>query len=130
MGLHSVIFYFMDIQEREKLFLLERKNNMEWLFVMYMSVCPLSFVSNQFRVCHRRLARESGMDYAIMTGGDVGPLGKDAVNEINKLFNWANQSKKGLILFIDEAEAFLRQGRGAIGGGQMSEDVRNVLSVR
>lgn len=64
-----------------------------------------------------------------MTGGDVGPLGKDAVNEMNKLFNWANHSKRGLILFVDEAEAFLRQGRGATAGA-MSEDVRNVLSVR
>lgn len=27
----------------------------------------------------RTLARQSGLDYAIMTGGDVGPLGKDAV---------------------------------------------------
>lgn len=69
------------------------------------------------------------MDYAIMTGGDVGPLGKDAVNEVNKLFHWANHSKKGLILFVDEAEAFLRQGRGAAEAGVMSEDVRNVLSV-
>ena len=74
-----------------------------------------------------RLARQSGLDYAIMAGGDVGPLGKDAVNEVNKLFRWANKSKKGLILFIDEAESFLRQGRSSTGA--MSEDVRNVLSV-
>jgi len=75
----------------------------------------------------RTLARESGMDYAIMTGGDVGPLGKDAVNELNKLFQWARSSRKGLILFIDEAEAFLRQGRGSAEG--MSEHMRNVLSA-
>ena len=31
------------------------------------------------------LAKQSGLDYAIMTGGDVGPLGKEAVHEINKL---------------------------------------------
>merc|ERR1712113_1109784 len=58
----------------------------------------------------RTLARQSGLDYAIMSGGDVGPLGHNAVQEINKLFAWANTSKKGLILFIDEAEAFLRVG--------------------
>jgi len=75
----------------------------------------------------RTLARESGMDYAIMSGGDVGPLGKDAVNELNKLFKWARTSRKGLILFIDEAEAFLRQGRGSTGG--MGEHMRNVLSA-
>merc|ERR1719188_2658733 len=61
----------------------------------------------------RTLSRQSGLDYAIMSGGDVGPLGRDAVHELNKLFSWANSSRKGLILFIDEADAFLRTGRGA-----------------
>lgn len=74
----------------------------------------------------RTLAKESGLDYAIMSGGDVGPLGKDAVEEVNKLFSWANKSQKGMILFIDEADAFLRKGRQ--GGDNMSEDARNVLS--
>mmetsp|Transcript_63286 Transcript_63286/g.112519 ORF Transcript_63286/g.112519 Transcript_63286/m.112519 type:complete len:570 (-) Transcript_63286:102-1811(-) len=76
----------------------------------------------------RTLARQSGLDYAIMSGGDVGPLGKDAVSELNKLFLWANKSRKGLILFIDEADAFLRSGRGSETGG-MSEEARNVLSA-
>lgn len=35
----------------------------------------------------------------------------DQVDEMNRLFAWANTSKKGLILFIDEADAFLRRGR-------------------
>jgi ATPase family AAA domain-containing protein 3A/B len=76
----------------------------------------------------RTLSRQSGLDYAIMSGGDVGPLGKDAVHELNKLFDWANNSKKGLILFIDEADAFLRMGRGSE-SGSMSEEARNVLSA-
>jgi len=76
----------------------------------------------------RTLARQSGLDYAIMSGGDVGPLGKDAVSELNKLFSWANASRKGLILFIDEADAFLRMGRGS-DSGAMSEEARNVLSA-
>jgi len=76
----------------------------------------------------RTLARQSGLDYAIMSGGDVGPLGQDAVHELNKLFSWANNSRKGLILFIDEAEAFLRVGRGSESGA-MSEQARNVLSA-
>merc|ERR1719199_2116412 len=75
----------------------------------------------------RTLAKQSGLDYAIMSGGDVGPLGKLAVHELNKLFAWANSSRKGLILFIDEADAFLRTGRGADVG--MSEEARNVLSA-
>merc|ERR1719221_2018009 len=76
----------------------------------------------------RTLSKQSGLDYAIMSGGDVGPLGKDAVHEVNKLFTWANSSRKGLILFIDEADAFLRTGRGSESGG-MSEQARNVLSA-
>merc|ERR1712203_847386 len=70
----------------------------------------------------RTLARQSGMDYAIMSGGDLGPLGREGPSELHKLFNWATNSKKGLILFIDEADAFLRTGRG--GTQAMSEDAR------
>jgi len=55
----------------------------------------------------RNLARCSGMDYAIMSGGDVAPLGEDAVNQLHGLFQWAMKSRKGLLVFIDEAEAFL-----------------------
>lgn len=50
----------------------------------------------------KRLASSSGMDYAVMSGGDVGPLGKDAVTELHRLFQWAQQSSRGLLLFIDE----------------------------
>ena len=42
-----------------------------------------------------------------MSGGDVGPLGEDAVNQLHDLFQWAAKSRKGLLVFIDEAEAFL-----------------------
>ncbi|BAM40908.1 uncharacterized protein TOT_030000169 [Theileria orientalis strain Shintoku] len=75
----------------------------------------------------KTLALRSGMDYAIMTGGDIGPLKENAVTELNKLFKWSNKSKKGLILFIDEAEAFLRKGRSTLEG--MSENIRNALST-
>merc|ERR1712113_537488 len=75
----------------------------------------------------RTLARQSGLDYAIMSGGDLGPLGREGPNELHKLFGWAGRSKRGLVLFIDEADAFLRRGRS--GEGAMSEDLRNALSV-
>lgn len=73
----------------------------------------------------KSLARESGLNYAIMTGGDVAPLGKDAVTEIHKIFDWAESSSKGVLLFIDEADAFLRK-RSA---GVISEDLRNALNA-
>ncbi|KAH7440896.1 hypothetical protein KP509_03G015300 [Ceratopteris richardii] len=55
----------------------------------------------------KELAKKSGLEYALMTGGDVAPLGSQAVTKIHELFNWAARSKKGLLLFIDEADAFL-----------------------
>lgn len=48
-----------------------------------------------------------GLDYAMMTGGDVVPLGSQAVTKIHEIFDWAKKSRKGLLLFIDEADAFL-----------------------
>jgi len=72
----------------------------------------------------KQLATASGLDYAIMTGGDFGPLGKDAVTQLHKVFDWAETSRKGTILFVDEADAFLQKRRPG-----MSEDMRNCLSA-
>ena len=41
------------------------------------------------------LARHSGMDYAIMTGGDVAPMGKEGVTAMHKVFDWAQTSRRG-----------------------------------
>jgi len=72
----------------------------------------------------RRFAMRAGLDYAIMTGGDVAPLGKEGVTELHKLFGWAARSSRGLLLFIDEAEAFLGSR-----SGQLSESLRNAVSA-
>lgn len=37
----------------------------------------------------------SGMDYAIMTGGDVAPMGRDGVTAMHKVFDWANTNRRG-----------------------------------
>lgn len=72
----------------------------------------------------KRLARTSGLDYAIMSGGDVAPLGGKAVTQLHELFNWSERSRKGLLLFIDEADAFLgKRGEG------MSEGLRGALNA-
>lgn len=62
------------------------------------------------------LAKSSGMDYAMMSGASFAQF-KDGqgITEMNKLFEWANNSKNGLLLFIDEAESFL--------GGRVGSDV-------
>jgi len=72
----------------------------------------------------RRLAEASGLDYAIMSGGDVAAVGSDSVRQLHALFNWANRSPKGLLLFIDEAEAFLASRARA-----MSEETRAALNA-
>uniref|UniRef100_A0A7S3PKT3 AAA+ ATPase domain-containing protein n=1 Tax=Aplanochytrium stocchinoi TaxID=215587 RepID=A0A7S3PKT3_9STRA len=73
----------------------------------------------------KNLAHSSGMDYAIMTGGDVAPLGRDGVTEMHKLFDWSETSRKGLLLFVDEADAFLRKRTNET----LSEDLRNSLNA-
>lgn len=73
----------------------------------------------------KKLAMHSGMDYAIMTGGDVAPMGRDGVTAMHKVFDWANTSKRGLLLFVDEADAFLRKRSTE----KISEDLRATLNA-
>jgi ATPase family AAA domain-containing protein 3A/B len=72
----------------------------------------------------QRFAEYSGLEYAIMSGGDVAPLEDQAVTELHKLFKWVHRSKKGVLLFIDEADAFLSSRKGS-----MSESLRNALTT-
>ena len=46
-------------------------------------------------------------------------------SEIHKLFDWAKNSRKGLLLFIDEADAFLRKRTTET----ISEDLRNAFNA-
>ena len=43
----------------------------------------------------KQLAKRSGLDFAILTGADVAPLGPLAVHELHKIFDWAETSKNG-----------------------------------
>ncbi|XP_055118621.1 ATPase family AAA domain-containing protein 3C isoform X2 [Symphalangus syndactylus] len=70
----------------------------------------------------KKLALHSGMDYAIMTGGDVAPMGREGVTAMHKLFDWANTSRRGLLLFVDEVDAFLRKRASE----KISEDLRAI----
>lgn len=60
-----------------------------------------------------------------MTGGDVAPLGSQAVTKIHQLFDWAKKSNRGLLLFIDEADAFLCERNKTY----MSEAQRSALNA-
>ncbi|KAF4093498.1 hypothetical protein AMELA_G00002570 [Ameiurus melas] len=73
----------------------------------------------------KKLALHSGMDYAIMTGGDVAPMGREGVTAMHKVFDWAGTSQRGLLLFVDEADAFLRKRSTE----KISEDLRATLNA-
>ena len=72
----------------------------------------------------KKLALKSGLEYAVMVGSDIAPLGPLAVKELNKLFDWAEQQNNGIILFIDEADAFLRNRKSP----EMSEYMRHTIN--
>eukprot|EP00118_Oscarella_pearsei_P009601 m.55954 g.55954 ORF g.55954 m.55954 type:complete len:487 (+) comp34526_c0_seq2:290-1750(+) len=72
----------------------------------------------------KSLANHSGMEYAIMTGGDVAPLGQDGVTAIHKIFDWAATSRRGVLLFVDESDAFLKPRKDVV-----SEDMRSALNA-
>uniref|UniRef100_A0A2K6JMZ0 AAA+ ATPase domain-containing protein n=1 Tax=Rhinopithecus bieti TaxID=61621 RepID=A0A2K6JMZ0_RHIBE len=65
----------------------------------------------------KNLALYSGMDYAITTGEDLALMGREGVTAMHKLFDWANTSRRGLLLFMDDADAFLRK--------RATEDISN-----
>lgn len=72
----------------------------------------------------KKLALQSGLEYAVMVGSDIAPLGPLAVRELNKLFDWAEGQQNGIILFIDEADAFLRNRKSS----DMSEHMRHTIN--
>jgi ATPase family AAA domain-containing protein 3A/B len=70
------------------------------------------------------------MDYAILSGGDVAPLAEEAVTQLHALFRWAKKSSKGLLVFIDEAEAFLSSRNHIFGEtGASDTHIRNALNA-
>ena len=73
----------------------------------------------------KKLAIQSGMEYAIMTGSDISPLAEKGVTELNKIFDWSEKTRNGVILFIDEADAFLRKRKG---DDKISENLRNAIN--
>ena len=75
----------------------------------------------------KKLAMQSGMEYAVMVCSDIAPLGHVAVDEINKLFDWAEAQKNGIVLFIDEADAFLRSRKGEMISEAMRHSINSFL---
>lgn len=78
-------------------------------------------------LCAKRLAKASGLSYALMSGGDVGPLGANGVTALHALFRWARASDDGVLVFIDEAEAFLASRSKQ--HNRLTEHMRNALNA-
>ena len=73
----------------------------------------------------RQIARNLGMEFAEVPGPNLGQYHKqDALREVNKLFNWANSSPKGTVLFFDECDALAPKRTG-----DTSEQTRAVLNA-
>jgi len=75
----------------------------------------------------RRLAKHAGMEYAVVNGGDVAPLGSAASPKLHELFDWAERSSTGTVLFIDEADAFLSR-RGSAESDASRSAVNTLLA--
>ena len=43
----------------------------------------------------KKLAMHSGMDYAVMSGADISPLGPLAIQEMHSMFNWTEKNRNG-----------------------------------
>ncbi|XP_011811793.1 PREDICTED: ATPase family AAA domain-containing protein 3C [Colobus angolensis palliatus] len=73
----------------------------------------------------KNLTLYSSMDYAIMTGQDLAVMGWEGMITINELFEWANTSRHGFLLFMDDADAFLRKPATE----EINQDLRHAQDV-
>lgn len=74
----------------------------------------------------KNLAKRSGLDYAILSGSDILSLGSNASTALNKIFDWAETSNKGLLVFLDESDAFLKR---RISNDVISENLRAAINT-
>ena len=62
-----------------------------------LSVCVCVCAFAHLCMSLQSLAHHSGMDYAVLTGGDIVPLGREGVTAMHKVFDWASASRKGCV---------------------------------
>jgi ATPase family AAA domain-containing protein 3A/B len=76
----------------------------------------------------RLLAKESGLDYALTSGSEFAKITdlNEATNELRNLLRWAYESKKGLIVFIDEAESLFAH-RNLHASSKVTQDFVNTF---
>ena len=108
------IYCFMVLQEQERRYLRKSLlNTREWT-TQSSAVVMSSPWTGQFTTFRSESFYENCFLFP-----------RDGVTAIHKVFDWASTSKRGLLLFLDEADAFLRK-RSSQG---MSEDLRATLNA-
>lgn len=71
-----------------------------------------------------RLAKTSGLDFAIMSGADFSQFKRgEGITELHNVLNWAENNSKGTLIFIDEADACFRDRQ------QLSTQEREVVNA-
>ena len=71
----------------------------------------------------KRLAKAS-VSSALMSGGDVGPLGADGVTALHTLFRWARTSETGVLVLLMRPRALASRSRA-----KLTEHMRNALNA-
>ena len=75
------------------------------------------------------LAKAVGMDYAYVCGHDIITAGEEGVCQIQILFAWAKLcADTGLLLCIDNADAFLSKGVSLMNDDKTASDI-NILGA-
>ncbi|XP_050439129.1 ATPase family AAA domain-containing protein 3-like [Adelges cooleyi] len=69
----------------------------------------------------KRLALNVDIDYMVMAGTDLAPLGRHMATRMQEMFQWIQRHKAPILLIVDESEVFL--------GKRHVEDFRAALDV-
>ena len=76
-----------------------------------------------------KLARTSGMEFVQMSGSSFSKFKKgEGIIAMDELFAWAKRSKKGLMIFIDEAESFLSERTNSKATDESYQILNNFLN--
>ena len=76
----------------------------------------------------KKIAYELGMDFAIVNAANIIQFGDKAVEELNKLFDWASRAKNGTVIFLDEADAIF--GKRTSNMNELVRQIQNTFYAR
>ena len=126
-NIENKLFFEPSLQNRLNIILnsikLHELKNLKIPFRNFLFYGPPGTGKTEFA---KNLAKQSNLYYIIINGGDIASLGNKSINELNKVFNWIKNSRKKILVFIDESDAFLRSRNDKI---NLSENLRNTINT-